>query len=269
MKIERPNSKGVIAKISTILLLTFAFISCSKENISFDGNEILTKIETYNPSTQTTTALEYKYDNFGKLIEIVSSGNPSSDKQTFLYDANGNLISNTLSNNLSVNLYKYDFVVDSKGRIIKATGTSFLSNLTIANHTYTYDIQGRLIIDSVFNQSGSIHSYINFTYDNNNNVIEYQQFVNHGTSIIKSSTMVIEYDSKRSPYFRIGQTLYTSLGGSVSYFYLSKNNPIKATLNNTVITPGGNFIYQYYPNSLLRTSTANVANSIVFTFYYN
>lgn len=250
--------------------LLLGLISCAKENIIPSGNEKLTKIETYNPSNQNTSIAEYKYDNSGNLIEInASGGNAFNEKQSLLYDASGKIISNTLTNSVSGNVYKFDFQLDLDGRIIKATGTSFLPNLTIDNHIYTYDTQGRLIIDSVFTQSGSIHSYVNFEYDDNSNIIAYQQYVNDGTAIVLVNSMTFQYDIQRSPYFKVGQLLYTSLGGSgVSYFYLSKNNPIRATLNGAIITPGGNFVYQYYPNSLLKTSTVNVPNAIKFTFYY-
>jgi YD repeat-containing protein len=256
----------------TLLIIgsLIALISCTKEDILPSGNEKLTKIEIFDPSGQNTSIAEYKYDNNGNLIEIsTSNGTATNGKQSLLYDVSGKIISNTLTNSVSGNVYKYDFQVDLKGRIIKATGTSFLPNLIIDDHTYTYDTQGRLIIDSVFTRSGSVHSYVNFEYDNNNNIIAYQQYVNDGTAIILVSNMTLQYDTKRSPYFKIGQVLYTSLGGSgVSYFYLSKNNPVSVTLNGTIITPGGNFIYQYYSNSLLKTSTVNVPNPIKFTFYY-
>lgn len=252
-------------------MLLMGLISCSKENIILSENENLIKIETYNPANQNTSLQEYKYDNNGNLIEIIASGgNNSSERQLLLYDNSGKIISNTLTNSVSGNVYKYDFQTDLNGRIIKANGTSFLPNLIIYNHTYSYDVQGRLIIDSVFTQLGSIDSYVNFQYDNNSNIIAYKQYVNNGIAIVLVNTMSFEYDDKRSPYSKVGQILYTSLGGSgVSYFYLSKNNTIRANLNGTIITPGGNFIYQYYPNSLLKTSTVNVPNTIKFTFYYS
>ena len=256
------------AKTLLTVGLLVGFISCAKEKIISSGNERLTKIETYNPTNKSTSIAEYKYDNIGNLIEINASGD-FTEKQSLLYDASGKIISNTLTNSISGNVYKYDFQVDQNGRIIKATGTSFVPNLVIDNHIYTYDTQGRLIIDSVFTQSGSINSYVNFEYDNNSNVIAYKQYVNNGTAIVLVNSMTFQYDSKRSPYFKVGQILYTSLGGSgVSYFYLSKNNTITATLNGTIITPGGNFVYQYYPNSLLKTSTVNVPNKVKSTFYY-
>ncbi len=259
------------AKTLLIIGIMLALISCKKENIISPGNEKLTRIETFNPSTQNTSIAEYKYDNTGNLIEIYASGgNSFNEKQSLLYDASGKIISNTLTNSGAGNVYKFDFQLDLNGRIIKAIGTSFLPNLVIDNHIYTYDTQGRLIIDSVFTQSGSIHSYVNFQYDNNNNIIAYQQFVNNGVSILKLNIMTFQYDTKRSPFFKVGQILYTSLGGSgVSYFYLTKNNTIRATLNGTTLTPGGNFVYQYYSNSLLKTSTVNVPGAIKFTFYYS
>lgn len=256
------------AKALLSIGLLLGFISCTKENIIPSGNEKLTKIETYFPANQIISTSEYKYDNSGNLIEINATGT-FSEKQSLLYDASGKIISNTLTNSNSGNVYKYDFQTDQNGRIIKAIGTSFLPSLNIDNHAYTYDIQGRLIIDSAFTQAGVINSYVNFQYDNNSNVIAYQQYVNNGSAIVLVNSMTFQYDTKRSPYFKVGQILYTSLGGSgVSYFYLSKNNPTIATLNGAIITPGGNFVYQYYPNSLLKTSTVNVPNKAKFTFYY-
>lgn len=257
------------AKTLLSIAILMTLISCSKENITSSGNERLTKIETYFPANQIISTAEYKYDNSGNLAEINAIGS-FNEKQTLHYDAFGKIISNSLTNSISGNVYKYDFQTDLSGRIIKANGTSFLPNLIIDNHTYTYDTYGRLIIDSVFTQSGSIHSFVNFQYDNNSNVIAYQQYVNNGTAIVLVNSMTVQYDNKRSPYSKIGQMLYTALGGSgVSYFYLSKNNPMIATLNDTIITPGGNFVYQYYPNSLLKISTTNAPNTMRFAFYYS
>lgn len=257
------------AKTLLIIGLLTIVVSCNKENNIPSGYEKLTKIETYNSEGTITSVAEYIYDNSDNLIEINATGS-FNEKQSLLYDASGKIISNTLTNSVSGNVYKYDFQRDLNGRIIKAIGTSFLSNLIIDNHIYTYDTQGRLIIDSVFTQSGSIHSYVNFQYDNNSNVIAYQQYVNNGSAVVLVNSMTVEYDTKRSPYFKFAQMLYTSLGGGgVSYFYLSKNNPIRATLNGIITTPGGNFINQYYPNSLLKTSTANLPIGIIFKFYYS
>jgi len=246
--------------------LLLGLISCAKENIKHSGNEKLTKIETLNPANQITSFSEYKYDGSGKLIEISGSGTYTG-KQALLYDASGKIISMILNTSVSGNVYKYDFQTDLKGRIIKATGTAFQPNLVMADHIYTYDAQGRLIIDSLFNKNGSINSYFNFEYDKNDNIIAYQQYVNQGTSIVLVNTMSFKYDNKRSPYFNIGQLLYTS--GVGSDFYLSRNNQISASLNGTIITPGGHFVYEYYPNSLLKTSTVNEPNSIKFKFYYS
>jgi len=256
------------AKTLLIFGLLVGFISCTKEKIISSGNERLTKIEIYNPANQSTSIAEYKYNNTGNLIEINASGE-FTEKQSLLYDTSGKIMSNMLTNSISGNVYKFDFQVDQYGRIVKATGTSFLPDVVLDNHIYTYDTQGRLIIDSVFTQSGSINSYVNFEYDNNNNVIAYKQYINNGIAIVLVNSMTFQYDSKRSPYSKIGQILYTSLGGSgLSYFYLSKNNTITATLNDTIITPGGKFVYQYYPNSLLKTSTVNMPNTLKSTFYY-
>lgn len=256
------------AKSLLIIGLLIGLISCGKENIVPTGNEKLTKIETYNPTNQKTSITEYEYDDSDNLVEIRSMGT-FNEVQTLLYDASGRIVSNTLTNSVSGNVYKYDFQTDQNGRIIRATGTSFLPNLVIYNHLYTYDTQGRLIIDSVVTQSDSIHSYVNFRYDKNNNVIAYQQYVNNDLAVILVNSMTFQYDTGRSPYFNVGQILYTSLGGSgVSYFYLSKNNPTSATLNGADITPDGSFVYQYYPNSLLKTSSVNVPNTIRYTFFY-
>ena len=245
-------------------------ISCKKETIQTVGNEKLSKIEIYDPSTQNTITAEFTYNNVGNLIQIYSSGgNLSNQKQALAYDALGKIVSNTVSDNVNGDEFKFDFEIDGNGRIIKATGTSFSPNHTIDNHTYTYNNEGELIADSVFTQSGSLNSFVLFEYDNNNNVTAYQQYVNEGSSLLTQGKMTFQYDNKRSPYYNIGQLLYTSLGGSgVSYFYLSKNNPVNASLNNTVITPGGNFLYEYYGNSLLKTSTLNVQDAIKFTFFY-
>ncbi len=118
------------AKTLLTIGLLLVLISCKKENIISSGNEKLTKIETFNPSTQNTSIAEYKYDNTGNLIEIYASGgNSFNEKQSLLYDASGKIISNTLTNSGSGNVYKYDFQLDLNGRITKAIGTSFFRTI--------------------------------------------------------------------------------------------------------------------------------------------
>src|SRR5882672_4210986 len=147
------------AKPFLIIALTVILGSCSKENTAPTGNEQLSKIEVYDPSTQSTSTTDYKYDNAGNLIEIYSSGGNAPEKQTLLYDGSRNILSNTLTNNAG-NVYKYDFQIDLNGRITKAFGTAFSQNWFIDNHTYTYDDKGRLTIDSAFTQSGTLNSYV-------------------------------------------------------------------------------------------------------------
>lgn len=251
------------------LIMLLQLLSCKKEDALPPVDARLSKIEMFDPTTETTNTLLYKHDNAGKLLEIASSSSNGTGLQLFHYDGSGRLQSNTISNSIDGNQYKYEFELDGNGRISKAKGTPLQPNMFVGDHKYSYDSEGRLSIDSVFTKAGSWDSYVNFEYDNNGNVIAYQQFVNQGTSVYSQGRMTFEYDAMHSPYSKIGQLLYTSSGGGgVSYFYLSKNNPLKASLNNTVITPGGAFNYKYYSNSLLKTSTVNVPDALEITFYY-
>jgi hypothetical protein len=263
--------------LSAIAFL-FILISCRKNDIPQDGNEKLTKLEIYDPIGQRTFTTNYTYDNTGKLTEVYSftSGSSYTEKQSLTYDASGKITSNTRSNNVDGDIFRYDFQVDGNGRIIKALATSFSPGLLMDSHIYAYDNKGNLISDSTFPQPGSVYMqngskgvYVHFEYDNNNNVVAYQQYVKEDdTAVYTQGRWTFDYDNKRSPYSKVGQTLYTCLSGGVDYFYLSRHNPTRASLDNTVITPGGNFVYQYYDNALLKTSRLNVSNTLMTTFYY-
>ena len=254
----------------TVLLILF-LASCSKENdIEInEGYETLSKIEIYEPTTNTLSTSEYKYDNAGRLTEIAYKGSDASGSRVFRYDASGKIMSYTVSNSTSGIQYSREFQVDGAGRIIKAKLTTSLPNFLVINNTYTYDAKGRLIIDSSFTQNGNWYSYAKFEYDNNDNVITTQDFVNQGIAIYSQGPTSIQYDSKRSPFHEIGQFLYTTEGGNGDmYFYLSKSNPLKATRNNIVLTPGGGFNNTYYNNALLRVKSANIPNALRQIFYY-
>lgn len=259
------------AKLLLLVATSALLFSCKKDYVLPKEQDRLVQIQINAPANQVTTYVDYKYDSKGLLTEIASSASGVvADKQTLVYDASGKIKSNTLSNNVAGDIYRYDFEVDANGRINKAICTAILPTLQVDDHTYTYDTNGRLVKDSVFTKAGVLSSYVDFTYDNNDNVIAYQQYVLNGTPTPASNKMTFEYDNNKSPYSKIGQLLYTSLGGSgIAHFYLSKNNTIRESLNNAVITPGGKFIYQYYSNSLLRTSMVNDPNAEKFTFIYS
>jgi hypothetical protein len=62
--------------------------------------------------------------------------------------------------------------------------------------------------------------------------------------------------------------LYQVAPGANSFFYLNKNNAVVVFLNGTPITPGGNFVNQYYGNDLLHLQKVNIPNALVQEFFY-
>jgi hypothetical protein len=251
-----------------LLILSVTFFSCKKNDSLIRGHERLSKSEILTSSGQVYSSSEYNYNSTGNLTAIIHSGSLRVVQQ-INYNQLGQLQSSIVSNSVVGDQYKFDFHIDGIGRIIKAIGTALQPNTFIDNHTYTYDPKGRLLIDSVFTQSGTLNSFVNFEYDNNDNVVAYQQFISQGTSFYSPGRWTFQYDRKRSPFNSIGQLLYTSIGGGgVSYFLLSKNNLLKMSLNDNEVTPGRGFKYEYYGNSLLKTSTVKEANALVETYYY-
>jgi hypothetical protein len=252
-----------------MLILLLLLLSCKKED-NFTGNEHLTKIDLVDSSGQLLSTSEYKYDSAERLVMVPSTGSAGTVLIQIEYEPSGKPKSCKVSNSRVGDQLKFDFQTDAIGKIVRANGTAFQPNSSIDSHTYTYDGKGRLIIDSFFTQSGALNGYVNFEYDNNDNVIAYQLFNNQGASLYTQGRWTFQYDSKHNPFYQIGQLLYTSLGGSgINYSWLSKNNPLSASLNNIVITPGGGFRYQYYSNSLPKTSAVRTSNSLIEKYYYS
>lgn len=254
---------------AAVLIIT---TSCTKENvIPVAGGEILSKITITEPTINRTGTGHYNYNSQGQLISIIGTNNINTTDTAwslFIYDAAGHLSSLLVTNNLTGDQYRYDYTSDADGKILTGRGTAMQPNMNLTDCKFVYDAKGRIISDSLFTKNGDLYGYSLLEYDNNDNLLSFQDFVITGSTVFTQGKFTYQYDNKRSPFNKIGKLLYVVAPNANSYFYLTQNNTAVALLDGVPTTPGGHFLYQYYSNDLLHVQKANVSNSLVQEFFY-
>lgn len=263
-------------KTNILLLATMLLViaSCKKENVGpVSGGENLTKVIFTIPATNIISTGHYIYNNQGQLTSIIGAndaiGNTDTTWSLFTYDAAGHLSSFLVTNNTTGNQYQFDFTSDAKGRLLSFAAIAMQPNMLVNDCKFVYDIQGRIISDSLFTKSGDLSGYSVLEYDNNGNIAAFQDFVVVGSTVSTQGKFTYQYDNKRSPYDKIGKLLFQIAPNANSYFYLTKNNTTVAMLNGVPITPGGRYVYEYYNNNLLHVQKVNVSNSAIQEFFYD
>lgn len=216
-------------------------------------NNVVEQTEQKNDGTQKIT-VKAKYDNLSnKIEETDGNGNVT----TYEYDGNNKLVKET-NPKLQITTYTYD----KNGN--KLTETDYLNN-TLTN---SYDKLDRLVekldqynnrieklvYDDLGRQIKSIdanNSTIEFTFDNNNNVLTKKDQEGNIESY--------EYDANNN------KTKYTDKNSNVtSYEYNNKNKVTKVTNPLNEVTT---YVYDNKGNLLKQTDAKN--NSIEYTYDKN
>ena len=202
----------------------------------------------------------YNYDNMGRLIEVLESGNL---KTTYTYDINGNRA--TLVNaNGTRSEYTYNFA-NSLKTINNYSGQTSVSGESYAYYlsgnisektdqsgrktTYVYDDLGRLKTETVY-QNNVETIRINYLYDDYNNRISKQV-----VTPTETYSIMYYYDDMN----RLEST-YSSKDGTTTYTYDNNGNTLTEVSTAKTIT------YEY--NSLNELISTNDGNKNV-TFAYD
>jgi len=238
-------------------LIILAFSSCKKEGSSNSTGTVLKMIK--RTERDSIFYRIFQYDNQQRLTSILDSNN-NGNKRRFdiFYDSQGKLFKVTEDGNL------FTFEFDDKGRIIKKIGLYSGQAQSSIQNTYKYDINGRVIADSMYSYwTQTVYSTISYSYDQNNNVTEAKFTKNSFGATL--GQLHSTYDNHLNPLSETGSILYILSGGYE--LPTGKNNLVKAANDDGTIV---NFIFEYYSNGLPKKSTEHISNDdlITYTEYY-
>lgn len=201
----------------------------------------------------------FQYDNQNRIIAISDSNNNGYKRNfTINYDAQGE-ISKVVGGE---NTYTFEF--DNNGRIIKKTRTRAGQQTSIVENAYSYDINDRVIADSVYNYwTGDVYSIVSYSYDQNANVTE-SKITDRSSGALLVQQLCV-YDNRPNPLN--GKTVMTYLLYSGYEIPPGKNNLLKVTYHDGTIV---NYTYEYNSNGLPKKciESDNSDPLVTYTDYY-
>jgi hypothetical protein len=163
------------------------------------------------------------------------TGGASNRVQTFHYDLQGRLIRSGTDS----------FVYNNSNQIIKRyRQLSSDPSRSFYVNSFTYDTNGRLVIDSIFTgktianpAERMVTTSILYTYDNNNNLIK-QDWINF--SQVNPTHFIInnQFDNSPNPFNKNAYVMYMA---GAEPPVISTNNVSKA-----------GYVYEYYSNGYLK-----------------
>jgi YD repeat-containing protein len=224
-----------------VAFVSLTFFSCQKDNSSSQGDRLKTIRIKVGDSLFYRS---FQYDGQNKLISILDSNN-NGFKRNFIisYDAQGKL------SQVSEGATIYTFEFDSKGRIIKKLVNLAGQQATDVANTYSYDINGKVVADSVYSYwTKNVYSIASYSYDQSGNVTESRTLDKSSGDVM--AQVQCTYDNHPNP-----------LGGKAVLIYLlssgyelpaGKNNLLKETYQDGTTV---NYSYEYYSNGLPKKSS--------------
>jgi hypothetical protein len=240
------------------LLFLWSFIACQKEVTQKLNQQQLKKTTSREGDSLYHTY--YAYDDQNRLVSISSSNNQGQGEQhriDFFYDAQGRMARAKQSHGDTYS-FEYGFEYDNQNRIIQKLLITPSTAPFPGGSTYTYDIKGRLIADTLHSVwAKEIFEYTTYTYDQNDNITEVQVFRNNAGVFQVERTWHVHFDNKSNPYSSVGRLLYYLFSdGNGSEYLLSKNNHLKKTF------PSGDIVsYDYVYEGDLPKSVATIDSS--------
>ncbi len=160
--LKRPSGKTVTAPNAS-LSYSYAYKTLSGNRSS----NLVSNYTAYINSVAVRT-YGYTYDKLSNITAITSGGSTESE---YTYDAQGQLLSETIA---SQNL-EYVYTYDNYGNIQTVTKKSISPEATLETYTYTYDTawKDQLKTYTIKNSSGETITSGTFTYDNMGNPTKY------------------------------------------------------------------------------------------------
>jgi YD repeat-containing protein len=213
------------------------FFSCQKEQSNSQGDRLkMIRVK----EKDSVFYRSFQYDDQNRLISILDSNN-NGHKRNFIikYDAQGKLSQVTEGGSI------YTFTLDDKGRIVKKSLQLSGQQTTTVENTYNYDVNGRVIADSLYSYwTKDVYNIVFYSYDQSSNVIE--------TKIVDKSSGAIlgqgqyTYDNHPNPFSgKNVMTYLLSTGYEIPT--AGDNNLLKEIYDDGTMV---NYSYEYYSNGL-------------------
>jgi YD repeat-containing protein len=219
-----------------ITIASLTFFSCQKEPSNSEGDRLkMIRIK----EKDSLFFRSFQYDDQNKLISILDSNN-NGHKRNFIikYDAQGKLSQVTEGGSI------YTFTLDDKGRIIKKSLQLSGQQITNVENTYNYDVNGRVIADSLYSYwTKDVYSIVFYSYDQSSNVIEIKTVDKNSGAILGRAQCT--YDNRPNPLD--GKNVMTYLLSSGYEIPAGNNNLLKEIGDDGTIV---NYSYEYYSNGL-------------------
>lgn len=246
---------------TTLLALFYVMLfvlSCKKE--SDDRYSRLKQINYRTTAAGIGDKIDvtFDYDAQGRVVSLnthlirnVFFNNTQFEQlstTTVMYNANGRFEKSTYTLN-SKPQYFYTYYYNTKGQVTKKLHTKLHASAQAEDHAYTYDNQGRLIADSVYDSFNHVYRYSTYTYDGADNIVVYggAQRDQWGGGFVLYGEGYAKYDNKRNPHSLLDRNYSTILTAPCS-----KNNVVEGGSVNG----SSKSFYEntYLPNGLLKKS---------------
>lgn len=159
------------------------------KDYAYGSNGILQQVDRRWVTFQgVTIAEEFTiYDDTGKALYMTSNGEDYSDTTVYEYDSNGNLLFERVYDNLAseatrereLTTYQYDL---AGNLTVKRVDSVSLGVVSLDKHIeYKYDSSNRLTQMKEWGYNWSISKCENYTYNDNNQIIEMYDEINNVT----------------------------------------------------------------------------------------
>ena len=264
---------SIIRSLIVGIFLLFILYSCNKEPISAGGeNRML--LEVVSTDGDSVFYTFFHYDVLEHLTSLKDSNNNGHSWETSIeYNLQGNPIKFMTIHQAPDGSTSGvdDSLVYSNNKVIKKLFKPSYASVYFTKDAYSYDIEGRLTCDSIYQYStNEIYGYSNFIYDGNDDVVQVQQFNNYSGSMVNRVEIVASHDSYLNPYRKLGSILYFIRDVNL---LLSKHNRTKVLYDNHSVIVTENYTYQYEnglpKKTMLTSSNGGSFHQNTIDFYYN
>lgn len=241
-----------LLRISFCALIIF-LVSCHKDRFQPNPSKQLKRIEIHQGDSIYYSSFQYDADQ-RIVAQSDSDKNGNASKSFFVYNAFGNLVKIDRHNNnhylrqmgwTGSDSFRYE------SNRVTARYYKYQTFPYVLGDKYTYDLQGRMIADSSFSLDG-LRGYSKLTYDNEDNVVEWQWFEVQPNTYITTGKFTAVYDNSinNSPFKGY-------LTNWWNQYFNSKHNPKKVFSPNGAVS---DYSYEFDGDGfLIKATTTHIA----------
>lgn len=194
----------------------------------------------YGVSLNNNLKLSYVYDKFARQnSRTLYTNNANITKYyTFRNGVEENSTSYVVDS-VTENGYTYNYSYDALGNIISYTKTNNSNNQVVESYVYRYDNKGQLVYAGTTDTNGT-----EYTYDANGNILTKKNLstnatVSYGYTDPTWADLLTSYNGQAISYDTIGNPLNYNNGSAMSFTWVDGRNLATVTKN------GSSFNYSY------------------------